>query len=159
MTQSAHMQFEMPDPSSALSPLRNLEPPVSGLPVSGRDLMVLGAAVTHFGRGLSEDVLTALSWAMLNRRGADAGTDMEHSAEAADRWASALLSDPLDQETARALAVFTRVLSGGVADPTDGASRFHCHDETPKWAAEMDIRAIVGPYLFYAPRLKDAQKF
>ncbi len=70
-----------------------------------------------------------------------------------------LLSDPLDQETARALAVFTQVLAGGVADPTGGASRFHCHDETPKWAAAMDIRAIVGPYLFYAPKLKDKQKF
>eukprot|EP00435_Cladocopium_sp_Y103_P076946 s1_g685.t1 len=155
MTHTARMQFEMPDPSSALSPMRNLEPPVARPPVSGRDLMVLGAAVTHFGRGLSEDVLTALSWAMLNRRSADDGTDLEHSAQAAEHWATALLADPLDRETARALAVFAQVLTGGVADPTDGASRFHCHDETPKWAAEMDIRAIVGPYLFYASKPKD----
>jgi len=43
---------------------------------------------------------------------------------------------------------------GGVDDPTDGATRFHCHDETPSWAENMDIRAIIGPYLFYENRPK-----
>ncbi len=125
--------------------------------ICGRDLIVLGAAVAHFGRGLDNDVLTAISWALLNRR-TQYTPDADGSVPAAESWAAALLSDPLEQETAKALAAFTRVLAGGVADPTDGACRFHCHDETPKWADKMDIRAIVGPYLFYAPISKDLEK-
>ncbi len=127
--------------------------------MSGRDLIVLGAAVAHFGRGLSEDVLTALSWALLNRQSLGETTDVDASALAAERWAAAVLSDPLEPETMRAMAVFAQVLAGGVADPTGGAIRFHCHDETPKWAEQMDIRAIVGPYLFYASKPKDEEKF
>ncbi|MAN63247.1 MAG: hypothetical protein CMI60_15015 [Parvibaculum sp.] len=155
MTRSLPVQTMMPNPSSALSPMRNFDQPSVGSVICGRDLLVLGAAVAHFGRGLSEDVLAALSWALLNRRGLSEGADMGPAAQAAGSWASALLSDPLEQETARALAVFMQVLAGGVPDPIDGACRFHCHDETPKWADKMDIRAIVGPYLFYAPISKD----
>jgi len=124
--------------------------------ICGMDLMVLGAAVAHYGRGLDEDVLAALSWAFLNRRANGDGSEITPAAASAParspEWAAALMGDPLEQETARALAVFARVVAGGVADPTEGATRFHCHDETPSWAENMDIRAVIGPYLFYASR-------
>jgi len=158
MTLTVSMQSEMLKPSSPLSSMRNFDQSRVGSLICGRDLIVLGAAVAHFGRGLDEDVLAALSWAFLNRRGQGDGADIGPAAQAVESWASVLLSDPLEQETARALAVFTQVLAGGIADPTDGACRFHCHDETPKWADRMDIRAIVGPYLFYAPISKDLEK-
>lgn len=122
--------------------------------ICGMDLMVLGAAVAHYGRGLDEDVLAALSWAFLNRRangdGGEIAPVLASSPARSPDWAAALMGDPLDQETARALAVFARVVAGGVADPTEGATRFHCHDETPSWAEKMDIRAVIGPYLFYS---------
>lgn len=155
MTHSLPLPSEMPQTPSALSPMRNSDQPTARSVICGRDLIVLGAAVAHFGRGLGEEVLTAISWALLNRRSRDGIHDLDGSAPAAESWATSLLCDPLEQETARALAVFTQVLAGGVTDPTDGACRFHCHDETPKWADHMDIRAIVGPYLFYAPISKD----
>jgi hypothetical protein len=124
--------------------------------ICGMDLMVLGAAVAHYGRGLDEDVLAALSWAFLNRRAYEDGTEIGPATAippaSSPDWAAALMGDPLEPETARALAVFTRVVAGGVADPTAGATRFHCHDETPSWAEDMDIRAVIGPYLFYASR-------
>ncbi|MCE7997396.1 MAG: hypothetical protein HEP70_00915 [Rhodobiaceae bacterium] len=126
--------------------------------ICGMDLMVLGAAVAHYGRGLDEDVLAALSWAFLNRRATGDGEEFGPAATSSPDWAAALMGDPLKQETARALAVFTRVVAGCVSDPTEGATRFHCHDETPSWAEDMDIRAIVGPYLFYAPTSKDVEK-
>ncbi len=128
--------------------------------ICGIDLMVLGAAVAHYGRGLDEDVLAALSWAFLNRRangdggeiGPAAASSPARSPARSPEWAAALMGDPLEQETARALAVFARVVAGALADPTEGATRFHCHDETPSWAEDMDIRAVIGPYLFYASR-------
>lgn len=126
--------------------------------ICGMDLMVLGAAVAHYGRGLDEDVLAALSWAFLNRRAYEDGTEIGPATAvppaSSPDWAAALMGDPLEPETARALAVFTRVVAGGVGDPTAGATRFHCHDETPSWAEDMDIRAVIGPYLFYVSRSK-----
>ncbi len=126
-------------------------PAISGLAISGMELIVLAAAVAHFGRGLGEQVLVALSWVVLNRHAQEHAFELTNATAGANGWAESLLADPVERETARALAVFTRVVAGSVDDPTDGATRFHCHDETPTWAEGMDIRAIIGPYLFYAP--------
>ncbi len=158
MTLPAHIQSVSMKASNTMISLDDQGPPVPSTVICGQDLIVLGAAVAHFGRGLSEEVLSALSWALLNRRGLRDEAEPAPAGRMAERWAAALLADPLEQDTTRALAVFTRVLAGGIADPTDGSSRFHSHDETPTWAEHMEIRAIVGPYLFYAPVPKNLDK-
>lgn len=148
----------MPTPDvkvpNTMIPLDNQECHLAAPAICGMDLIVLAAAVAHFGRGLGEEVLVALSWTLLNRHAFDA----DRAIAGTDDWAAALLADPVEQETARVLAVFTQVVAGAVDDPTNGATRFHCHDETPTWTETMDIRAVIGPYLFYAGRPKGVGK-
>jgi hypothetical protein len=137
--------------SNTMIPMDNHDTRPAAPVICGMDLIVLAAAVAHFGRGLGDEVLTALSWVLLNRHALEHPADPAIPTAGSNDWAESLLADPVERETARALAVFTRVVAGSIDDPTDGATRFHCHDETPTWAKGMDIRAIIGPYLFYAP--------
>ena len=126
-------------------------------PFTGADMLLYGAAVRHFGGGLSDEVLEALSWVFLNRRASgephQASLQPEH---ASPDWKERQLADPIAPEDARVFAVLAHVLAGGAADPTCGATRFHCHHETPAWAECMDVRALIGPYLFYRTRSSDS---
>ena len=151
MTQPLNMPTSLVKAPNTMIPMDNHETCPTAPVICGRDLVFLAAAVAHFGRALGEDVLTALSWALLNRHALEHPAGITIPATGSNDWAESLLADPVERETARALAVFTRVAAGALDDPTDGATRFHCHDETPTWAENMDIRAIIGPYLFYAP--------
>ncbi|MBL4864379.1 MAG: hypothetical protein JKY63_05760 [Rhodobiaceae bacterium] len=122
-------------------------------PFTGADMLLYSAAVRHFGRGLSDEVLEALSWVFLNRRASgelqQASLLPEH---ASPDWRERQLADPIAPEDARVVAALARVLAGSVPDITCGATRFHCHHETPAWAECMDVRALIGPYLFYRAR-------
>jgi hypothetical protein len=57
--------------------------------------------------------------------------------------------DIFDPALCRALAVACLVLSGGVTDPTEGATHFHLHTEQPKWARAATPKALIGRYIFY----------
>ncbi len=151
MTYPLNMQTSVVKASNTMIPMDNHEAYPAAPVICGMDLIVLAAAVAHFGRGLGEEVLAALSWVLLNRYALERPTDLANLTAGANEWAETLLADPIERETARALAVFTRVVAGSLDDPTDGATRFHCHGEAPTWAEGMGIRAIIGPYLFYAP--------
>ena len=41
------------------------------------------------------------------------------------------------------------VLEGRVADPTGGASHYHTHAVSPKWAAGLTPCAVIGGHQFY----------
>lgn len=119
-------------------------------PFTGADMLLYGAAVRHFGAGFSDEVLEALSWVFLNRRaGGEPQQALLQPEHASPDWMARQLAEPFSPEHARVFASLARVLAGGVADPTGGATRFHCHHETPAWAAHMEARALIGPYLFY----------
>lgn len=49
----------------------------------------------------------------------------------------------------RALACVSMVWDGVVADPTNGATRAHRHDEQPDWAEHCQATALIGPMLFF----------
>jgi len=45
------------------------------------------------------------------------------------------------------------VLLGELVDPTFGAWRAHRHSVSPTWSEHLAPTALIGPYLFYAPKL------
>ncbi len=49
----------------------------------------------------------------------------------------------------RALACVSMVWDGVVADPTNGATRAHPHDEQPDWAQHCEATALIGAMLFF----------
>lgn len=117
---------------------------------TGEDLILYGVAVAHFSHELNDEVREAISWVLLNRRARGDGDLPGFRPEGAGpEWKAGALCAPVGAETARAIAALSRVLAGSVPDPTRGATRFHCHQEDPAWAAAMEIRAAIGPYLFY----------
>ena len=119
-------------------------------------MLLYGAAVCHFGRGLSNEVLEALSWVFLNRRASgEPQQALLRPEQASPDWKERQLADPIAPEEARGFAALAHVLAGAVPDPTCGATRFHCHQETPAWAGHMEVRALIGPYLFYRARSSD----
>lgn len=127
-------------------------PLVSSIPVSspiafGRDptlgeVALLAGMMADLGARESEEGLTAIGWALLNRYG---------GAEAA---ASAALPFPRDRQCGadfcRVLGLAARILAGELPDPTMGATHFHAHDELPAWAEERMPCALIGGHLFYA---------
>ena len=52
----------------------------------------------------------------------------------------------------RALAVTGFVWAGDYADPTEGATLVHRHDEAPAWAEHAKGTVLIGPWMFYRPR-------
>lgn len=97
------------------------------------ELADLALTLRDLARGEDEEGRRALAWALVNRRSAARG--------AADR------------DYMLALAALCRALAGAEADPTQGATRFHPHTECPGWTARETPRALIGGYLFYAPRV------
>lgn len=57
--------------------------------------------------------------------------------------------DVTDTGFCRAFAVACLVLSGDIDDPTDGATHFHRHVESPRWARRATPKALIGRHLFY----------
>lgn len=49
----------------------------------------------------------------------------------------------------RALACVSMVWDGVVADPTNGATRVHLHNEEPDWAEHCQATALIGAMLFF----------
>jgi len=49
----------------------------------------------------------------------------------------------------RALACVSMVWDGVVADPTNGATRVHLHNEEPDWAENCQATALMGAMLFF----------
>lgn len=49
----------------------------------------------------------------------------------------------------RALACVSMVWDGVVADPTNGATRAHPHNEQPDWSEHCQATALIGPMLFF----------
>lgn len=92
----------------------------------------LALTLRDLAKGEDEEGRRALAWALVNRRTSPEG--------AADR------------DYMLALAALCRALAGAEADPTQGATHFHPHTECPGWAARETPRALIGGYLFYAPR-------
>jgi len=118
---------------------------------TGADLLFYGITVSQFGGSHSDEVLEALSWVLLNRRGAGQGLDPLLLPEgAATDWIESALNISISPHVARAISIFALVVSGAVIDPVRGATRFHGHRETPSWAEKMGLQAVIGPYLFYA---------
>jgi len=118
---------------------------------TGADLIYYGITVSQFGGADSDEVLEALSWVLLNRRGAGRGVDPLLLPEGASMdWIERAHTISISPHVARAISIFALVVSGAVIDPVRGATRFHGHRETPSWAEKMDLRAVIGPYLFYA---------
>lgn len=119
--------------------------------LTGADVILYGVAVSLFGGSHSDEVLEALSWVLLNRRAVGHALDpLQLPHRAPDDWIETTLNTRISPEVAHAVSIFARVVSGSVIEPVRGATRFHSHRETPSWAEQMDLRAIIGPYLFYA---------
>ncbi len=49
----------------------------------------------------------------------------------------------------KSLSIVAGVFAGLYEDPTNGATRFHRHDQCPGWAEKMQPCALLGPYLYY----------
>jgi len=92
----------------------------------------LALTLRDLARGEDEEGRKALAWALVNGGAAPQ--------KAADR------------DYLLALAALCQALAGAEADPIQGATRFHPHTECPGWAARETPRALIGGYLFYAPR-------
>lgn len=54
-----------------------------------------------------------------------------------------------DASFCRAFAVTCLVWAGERADPTEGATLAHRHDEAPAWTDNAKGTALIGPWLFY----------
>ncbi len=126
-------------------------PPQAALTTS--DLFLHALAVARFGAGQAGEVLGALCWVFLNRRiwsqqANPIGTEGE------PHWVQACLMDPLPLDLAHVISVCADVFAGRWTDPVGGATRFHHHCESPAWADEMELNAIIGSFLFY--RASDA---
>ena len=118
---------------------------------TGTDVILYGTAVSHFGGSHSDEVLEALSWVLLNRRGAGHALDPLLLPDGAPvDWIEGALKLSISPQAMRAVSIFASVVSGAVTDPVRGATRFHNHRESPSWADKMELRAVIGPYLFYA---------
>lgn len=92
----------------------------------------LATTLRDLARGEDEEGRRALAWALVN------GGAMHEGAA--------------DRDYMLALAALCRALAGAETDPTQGATHFHPHTECPGWAARETPRALIGGYLFYAPR-------
>ncbi len=47
------------------------------------------------------------------------------------------------------LAIVAGILAGLYEDPTNGATRFHRHDQCPGWSKNLQPCALLGPYIYY----------
>lgn len=110
----------------------------------------------------TEPVQTAMVWVLLNRaRQAGGEEGVPPSGVLLSRLCGELMSEvkraspeartpALDTaEFCRALATVCLVCSGDIADPTQGATRFHRHDEMPEWARLAEPRALLGRRFYY----------
>ena len=106
------------------------------------EVAALADMMAHLGPRESEEGLTAIGWALINRYGG------------ADEAAEAALPFPRERrcgaEFCRVLGLAARILAGELPDPTWGATRFHAHDDLPAWAEERMPCALIGGHLFYA---------
>ncbi|PKP77166.1 MAG: hypothetical protein CVT81_10925 [Alphaproteobacteria bacterium HGW-Alphaproteobacteria-3] len=92
----------------------------------------LALTLRDLARDEDEEGRRALAWALVNGRAAP--------------------ESAADRDYMLALAALCRALADAETDPTQGATRFHPHTECPGWAARETPRALIGGYLFYAPR-------
>ncbi len=60
--------------------------------------------------------------------------------------------DFADASLCRAFAMTCLVWAGDRADPTEGATLAHRHDEAPAWADRAKGTALIGPWMFYRAR-------
>ncbi|MCP5083210.1 MAG: hypothetical protein GY948_16095 [Alphaproteobacteria bacterium] len=49
----------------------------------------------------------------------------------------------------KSLSVVAGVFAGLYDDPTNGATRFHRHDQCPGWSLNLQPCALLGPHLYY----------
>ena len=128
------------------------------------DLLAIALIVLDRARGDSDEGQEAFVSMLLNCRAARAGGAgcparlREGGAPCLDaRWPglrdAAARADFADAEFRRALVAVLLVVSGLRRDRTQGATRFHAHDETPGWAEGETPKALIGRHFFYAPRL------
>lgn len=59
------------------------------------------------------------------------------------------LHDPPDRLYRACVRIARRALAGILADPTQGARRYHRADDWPDWAAKVEPLARIGSLLFY----------
>lgn len=108
---------------------------------------------------------TAMAWLIVNRIATLTCTDQVHDvcqrvledgryglgrpADERDRTASTgQLNDP---RLCRVAIRILEVLAREAADPIDGATLFHRHDEDPEWSRDLEPVALIGAYFFYHP--------
>ncbi|MGV8996411.1 MAG: cell wall hydrolase [Parvibaculaceae bacterium] len=92
----------------------------------------------------SEEAQVALACAIANRMrcfGPDEG-----SGGASMRAGMADFGAPV---FCRAFAVACLVMAGDCEDPTGGATHFHHHRKSPKWARRAVPTALIGAHVFY----------
>ena len=114
-------------------------------PAALAGMMGLALAICDLLEDESEEGRLALCYATLNRIRRFGCAEQA----AGKRRAAARRRDIFDPALSRALAVACLVLSGGIKDPTEGATHFHLHTERPKWARDATPKALIGRYLFY----------
>ncbi|HEY4343445.1 MAG TPA: hypothetical protein VGN05_03795 [Parvibaculum sp.] len=110
-------------------------------PAALAEMMRLALEICDLLEDEGEEGRVALAFAALNRM-RRFGPDGEGCALRQER-------DIFDPALCRALAVACLVLSGGVDDPTEGATHFHLHTEQPKWARIATPKALIGRYIFH----------
>lgn len=54
-----------------------------------------------------------------------------------------------DPQLCRVAIRILKVLARETADPIDGATLFHRHDEAPEWSRDLEPVALIGAYFFY----------
>jgi len=119
----------------------------AGLPVEMREIACLALSIC---RVLEieddEEGQVAMACAILNHM-RDYGHDEGGNGGAAARVGTSSEAGRLPW---RAFAIACLVVSGDMADPTDGATHFHRHTDDPEWARAATPKALIGNYIYYA---------
>lgn len=134
------------------SRLKRTEPlcPTTKEPSSHVVVVRLALSIRDLMADEGEEGQVALAWAVLNRMrrfGTNGGSEGGSGGESGGGASmAAVFCEP---GFLRALAIACLIMSGDIADPTDGATHFHRHDEEPAWAWAARPKALIGWHLFY----------
>lgn len=135
------------------------EPPLDGTRPLTDPLVCLARTIYFEARGQSDRELAAVGHVVLNRaRHSDFPDDIcavirdgGESAPCQFSWWCDGRSDVAHNrsEYDRAVKVARGILSGDIADPTNGANMFHNRSASPAWVDSAEARGRIGRQYFY----------